>query len=63
MRVSRLILALIVGLVGLVWIGQGIGVIGGSAMTGSNFWGLMGAVLVAAAILIVALERRRSAKG
>ncbi len=58
MRRSRLILALVLTLVGLVWIGQGIGVIGGSAMTGSGFWAVVGLILVTLAGAIVLRERR-----
>jgi glucose dehydrogenase len=63
MRKSRLVLSLILVLVGVVWIGQGLGIIGGSAMSGSNFWAVAGVVFVAAAAAIMVLERRRTAKG
>jgi hypothetical protein len=62
MRGSRLAVALIVGLAGLVWIGQGTDVIGGSAMSGSGFWAVIGVIAVAGAAAIVARERRRSAR-
>lgn len=60
MRTSRLVVALVLGLVGIVWAGQGVGVIGGSAMTGSSFWAVAGVVLIAAAVVLVARERGRS---
>ena len=60
MRTSRLGLALVVFLVGALWIGQGIGMVGGSAMTGSSFWGIAGAILVLGAIGLVVVEWRRS---
>jgi glucose dehydrogenase len=60
MRPSRLALAAIFALVGLVWIGQGVGAIGGSAMSGSPFWAVVGAILVVVAVAIVVLERRRA---
>ena len=63
MRTSRLALAAVVFLVGALWVGQGIGVIGGSAMTGSSFWGVVGAILVLGAIGLVIVERRRSPAG
>jgi hypothetical protein len=59
MRPSRLVIALVLVLVGAVWIGQGSGLIAGSAMTGSPFWGVMGVVLVAAAAVVLFLARRR----
>jgi lipopolysaccharide export LptBFGC system permease protein LptF len=55
----RLILALVLALVGLVWIGQGLGLIGGSVMTGDPFWAVVGAVFVALALVIWLLPRRR----
>jgi len=63
MRPSRLALAAIFALVGLVWIGQGVGAIGGSVMSGSPFWAVVGAILVVVAVAIVVLERRSRAGG
>jgi glucose dehydrogenase len=60
MRPSRLVLAALFALVGVVWIGQGIGAIGGSVMTGSPFWAVAGAALIVIAVAIVVLERRRT---
>jgi glucose dehydrogenase len=59
MRPTRLVLAAVFALVGLVWLGQGLGFIGGSFMTGSLFWAAVGTVLVASAVLVVARERGR----
>ena len=59
MRPARLAIALLLALVGIVWIGQGVGVIGGSFMTGSLFWAFAGAVVLALAALVLAMERRR----
>lgn len=41
-RVAGVILALI----GLVWLGQGLGLIPGSFMTGDPFWAAAGAVII-----------------
>lgn len=47
-------------LVGGVWIGQGLGYIPGSFMTGDPFWAFAGTVLViGAGALVVAEVRRR----
>jgi hypothetical protein len=63
MRSSRLVLALLLSLVGLVWIGQGTGIIGGSAMSGSTFWAVVGLILVALAVAVLVLERRAASRG
>ncbi len=60
MRASRLVIALVLGLVGLVWVGQGLGYIPGSFMTGSQFWATVGTVLLVAAVALLVLEVRRS---
>ena len=57
MRQSRLLVALVAALIGLVWIGQGSGIIAGSAMSGSPFWGVVGLLLVVVAVVIVVRER------
>ena len=56
MRTSRLLIAGILVAVGLFWIGQGSGTIGGSAMSGSSFWEIVGAVLVVVGIAIAATK-------
>lgn len=61
MRPTRLVLALVFALVGIVWLGQGLGFIAGSFMTGSPLWAVVGAGLLAVAILLVVMERRRQA--
>jgi hypothetical protein len=58
MRPSRVLVAALLALVGLVWIGQGVGIIGGSVMSGSSFWAAVGAALIVIAVVIVALEGR-----
>jgi glucose dehydrogenase len=52
------ILAIVLLVVGIVWIGQGLNVIKGSAMTGSNFWAVAGVALVIAAGVILFRDRR-----
>ena len=56
---TRSFVAVIVALVGLVWIGQGIGVIPGSFMSGSPFWAVAGLALVAGAAIYAAWPRLR----
>jgi hypothetical protein len=57
-RTSRLFIAALMAIVGVVWIGQGIGLIGGSFMTGSAFWAVAGVVLLVSAVALVVLGRR-----
>ena len=42
----RYLIAAVLILVGLIFIGQGLGFIGGSGMTGVPFWAVVGAVLL-----------------
>lgn len=59
MRTSRLLVAAALALVGGVWIGQGLGFIPGSFMTGDPTWAAIGAALVVAALALVMAERSR----
>lgn len=61
MRASRVIVVVLLGLVGGVWLGQGLGYIGGSFMTGSQLWATIGTVLLVVAIAIAVVEARRRA--
>jgi hypothetical protein len=65
MRPTRLALSVILLLAGALWIGQGSGAVTGSAMTGSAFWEIVGAVLfvLGAVIGLRELVRPRRAKG
>jgi uncharacterized membrane protein len=58
----RLIIAVILFLLGLVWIGQGTGLIGGSAMSNVGLFAFLGAGLVVLAIALALRDRRQSAK-
>ncbi len=49
-------------LVGLIFIGQGLGYIGGSGMTGQPFWAVVGAVLVVAGGALAWMTRRSAAR-
>ncbi|MFI5047985.1 MAG: hypothetical protein ACHQIG_13040 [Acidimicrobiia bacterium] len=60
MKALRLVLAGALILIGAVWFGQGVGWIGGSFMTGSAVWAIIGAVCVAGgAMLVVSTLRLR----
>jgi hypothetical protein len=58
----RLAIAVVMLLVGLLWIGQGTGLLGGSAMSSQIIWALVGVVLVVGAAG-VAWTARRTARG
>jgi hypothetical protein len=58
MHRARAILAFILIAAGLVWIGQGSGVLPGSFMSGDPKWAWIGAALVVVGIAIAALELR-----
>jgi len=55
----RLVLGVVLVVVGAVWTLQGVGVIGGSAMSGVTLWAVVGP-LVAIAGVAIALPARRS---
>jgi hypothetical protein len=57
----RLVVGILCGLLGLLWIGQGLNLIRGSFMTGQLQWAIIGIVLVVvAAWLIWGAVRRLS---
>jgi hypothetical protein len=56
---SRVVIALLIALVGAVWLLQGIGVLPGSFMSGDPVWALLGAALIALAVAYAALPRLR----
>jgi hypothetical protein len=43
---------------GLVFLGQGLGLIPGSFMTGDPFWAVVGAILVAVAVVMLRIGTR-----
>ncbi len=50
MQRTRLAIGVLLGLVGAVWLGQGLGIIPGSFMTGSQFWAIAGIVALVVGI-------------
>jgi hypothetical protein len=58
-RPVRLVIALLLAMAGVVWLGQGLGFIPGSFMTGSTTWALIGAACLVVAVAIAARELRR----
>ncbi len=56
MRWVRLVIAAVLVLVGLVWIGQGTGNVAGSAMSGQSMWAYIGGALVIVGLVIAVWE-------
>jgi hypothetical protein len=54
-----LIVAVVLALVGIVWLAQGLGYLAGSFMTGDRFWAFAGLALLAAALVSAAWPRLR----
>ncbi len=61
MRIFLSILAVLLILVGVVWVLQGIGVIGGSVMTGQSQWTIIGGITFVVGLgLLVFANRKKS---
>ena len=60
MRAARLVLGALCVLVGVIWVGQGVGLIGGSFMTGEAIWAVIGAAAILLGVVLVRGARRRS---
>jgi hypothetical protein len=61
MTIARYAIAAVLILVGLVWVGQGLGVLGGSSMSGQSIFAVIGIALVVVGVAIALLTRRSSA--
>jgi LPXTG-motif cell wall-anchored protein len=59
MKKIAMILAVLIALIGIVWFGQGIGVIHGSVMTDDSKWAIIGAIMIVVAAGIFWFARRR----
>ena len=56
--VARVIFGFLCCAVGIVWLGQGIGLVKGSFMSGEALWAVIGGVLLAIGIAILAAAWR-----
>ena len=58
-----LVVGSLIALIGLVWIGQGVGLIGGGFMSGNGIWAVIGLVLaVIGGLVVVRALRVRQAR-
>ena len=58
MSKTRLPLAVALFAIGIVWLGQGFGFIGGSFMTGEPVWAAVGGVFVVVGVVLFIADRR-----
>jgi len=57
-RAARMVLGGLCLAVGVIWVGQGVGLIGGSFMTGEAIWAVIGAATIGAGVVLVRGGRR-----
>jgi hypothetical protein len=58
MKASGIVLGVVLVLVGLLWIGQGLGYVKGSFMTGAMLWTWIGAGAAIVGVAIISLSLR-----
>ena len=56
----RVILGVVLMVIGAIWGLQGLGVIGGSAMSGVTLWAVIGPLVVVAGLTLALSGRRRT---
>lgn len=59
MATGRIVLGAVLALVGVVWTLQGLGFVGGSFMTGSTTWAVIGPVTIVIGLVIAVTGSRR----
>ena len=63
MKTFQLVAGAVLVLPGLVWFLQGTGVLGGSAMSGSSLWAVVGPVVALVGVVLVVAGRRPARRG
>jgi hypothetical protein len=61
-RIVLIVLGVIAVIGGVIWVGQGIGVIPGSFMTGDRTWLVIGLIVGVVGIVLIALGLRRGGR-
>ena len=59
--VARRVIGGLLFVTGAVWLGQGLGLISGSSMTGSSFWAVVGALCIVAGLGLLSWPWRQAA--
>lgn len=61
-RVIAAIIGVVVVLLGAIWVGQGVGAIQGSFMTGQSQWTYIGSVLIVVGLVLLGWVGYRSSR-
>lgn len=56
----RFVIGTVLCLIGVLWLGQGVGLIGGSFMTGEALWAVIGAIALLFGVALLLGARRRA---
>ncbi|MDX6240627.1 MAG: hypothetical protein QOG10_5447 [Kribbellaceae bacterium] len=59
-KVVLIALGVLLTVAGVVWALQGLGYVGGSSMTGSSFWAIVGPIVAAAGVSLLYVTVRGS---
>jgi hypothetical protein len=59
MRWFLIVVGVVLILLGALWTLQGIGILGGSVMTGQTFWAVVGAILLVVGVVLCVIGMRR----
>ncbi|NAZ83910.1 hypothetical protein GTR02_19035 [Kineococcus sp. R8] len=62
MKIAMLVLGVVLALLGVLWFLQGVGVLGGSAMSGNTTWAVVGPIVAIVGIALAVASRRRPAR-
>jgi uncharacterized membrane protein len=57
-RITARVVGVLLVLVGALWVGQGLGLLPGSAMSGVSFWSWVGAACVLVGVALLIRSRR-----